>query len=49
MTGGVYQLDGTVGQVAVGETTTTARTILQGFWQDFLEGVRLFLPITMKH
>ena len=49
MTGGVYQLDGTVGQVAVGETITTARTILQGFWQDFVHAVRLFLPITMKH
>jgi hypothetical protein len=49
MTGSGYQLDGTVGQVAVAETSGSGRTVFQGFWQDFLHLIQSFLPITMKH
>jgi large exoprotein involved in heme utilization and adhesion len=49
MTGGAYQLDGTLGQVAVAQASGSGDTLFHGFWQDFLHLIRSFLPMTMKH
>jgi hypothetical protein len=49
MTGGVYQLEGTVGQTAVGQANTTGFSLFQGFWQDIKYIINSFLPIIIKH
>ena len=49
MSGGNFELNGTLGQTAVDTTSGSGRAVSQGFWQEFLGTIYNMLPFTVKH
>jgi hypothetical protein len=48
-TGSGFAVTGTIGQTAVSASSGDDFSIAHGFWQDFLDILRNFLPFTVKN
>ena len=48
MASGSYQVNGTLGQFAIGPATSTGHFLGAGYWYGVERGVALYLPIIIK-
>lgn len=46
---GIYSLDGTAGQAAVGTATDTGLELCSGFWCGAAEGYKVYLPFVLRN
>jgi len=49
MSGGSFEISGTVGQNVIGTSSTSGFTVNQGFWYQLSSENWTFLPLTIKH